>query len=93
MKDTVSRLKALSGDCILRHAAGYDWLVRVKQDSAKYIQPVLLNEAGTAIWRAISLGKGEEKLISILAGDEKPTEETRQDLTEFLLQLCTALGG
>ena len=91
MKDTISRLQELSEDCILRHVAGYDWLVRVKQDGAKYIQPVRLNDTGAAIWRAISEGKGEEELLSLLAEEGEPTDETFQDLAEFLSQLCTAL--
>ena len=93
MQDTISRLRAISGECILRHVAGYDWLVRVKQNTARYIKPVRLNEAGAALWRAVAEGAEEDVLLSVLADGEEPTDEAREALEDFLDQLCAALDG
>ena len=93
LQDTISRLRGISGECILRHAAGEDWLVRVKQDGPRYIKPVRLNDAGAALWRALADGAGENTLLSMLTDEEEPTPQTYEDLADFLSQLCAALEG
>ena len=92
MDDTISRLRTISRDCVLRNAAGYNWLVRVKQDGPRYIKPVRFNDTGAAIWRALTEGADEAMLSSLLTDGEEPMEETHRDLSDFLMQLCAALG-
>ena len=73
---------------ILRHAAGGYWIIKTDQQK-EYIQPIMTNECGAFIWKAMEHGADLEKLKAVLqeSYDISP-EEAATDVISFLNQLA-----
>jgi hypothetical protein len=75
-------------DCVLRHAAGTYWIVRVKQERGKYVRPVHTNESGAWMFERLSQGMTVEEVASGMAREFGIDVETALlDARDFVRQL------
>lgn len=75
-------------NCVLRHAAGMYWIVKIKQDKDDYRNPVCTNETGAWIWERICKGVHEEQIAQELASEfHIPNAMATQDVRAFIRQL------
>lgn len=75
-------------NCVMRHAAGLYWIVKVKQDKDNYKSPVCTNEIGAWIWERICKDVNEEQIARELASEFGISNDlATQDVSAFIEQL------
>jgi hypothetical protein len=78
----------MTGNYILRYAAGANWLVKADQQDADYVAPLMINEVGAVIWKGIEAGYPAGEITVLLQNRYQINlEEARSDVEEFLEQL------
>ena len=81
-------MNQMFGDYQLREAAGFYWLIDMKQDGKKWRQPLRLNETGALLLQGVYEGQTPEELAEELAKCYGlPITEMRGDVDAFLAQL------
>lgn len=81
-------MNRMLGDYQLREAAGFYWLIDMKQSGGTWRQPLRLNETGALLVQGVFDGKTPEELTEGLAESyELSSEEMRGDVDAFLAQL------
>ena len=72
----------------LRKAAGAYWLLAMNQRGKEYRQPLMLNESGALIWKAVVQGDSKEKIAKEFAERfSLSQEEALADIEDFLKEL------
>ena len=73
---------------ILRHAAGTNWLIDLKQDSPEYKKPMSFNETGALVLQLLEEGKSSKQIAGIISSrySSKPGDAL-EDILSFELQL------
>lgn len=85
-------MNQMFGDYQLREAAGFYWLIDMKQSGETWRPPLQLNETGALLFAGIYDGRTKEELAGELAERyQLPMEEMEADVEAFLTQL-TANG-
>ncbi|MCI7131274.1 MAG: PqqD family protein [Lachnospiraceae bacterium] len=83
-------MNRMFGDYQLREAAGYYWLIDMRQSGKEWRQPLRLNETGALLLVGFYEGRTPEELAGELAEHyELPPEEMKADVDAFLAQLAT----
>ena len=74
----------------LRHAAGYYWLLDMRQAGIPYRPPLPINEIGADIWRLIAeQGMSREDAAKALSGEYGVAPSVlKNDIDAFLAQLA-----
>ena len=81
-------MNRMFGDYQLREAAGFYWLIDMKQSGKEWKQPLRLNETGAFLLQGVYEGRTPEELADELSERyELPTEEMQKDVHAFLAQL------
>lgn len=83
------RMNQMLGDYQLREAAGFYWLIDMKQSGKEWHRPLRLNETGALLFTGLSQGHSPEELAGELAAKYELTQEEMQaDVNAFLSQLA-----
>ena len=73
---------------VLRHAAGTNWLIDLKQDLTEYKEPMSINETGATVLRLLEEGKSAKQIAGIISDRYgSKLDETLEDVLSFELQL------
>ena len=76
---------------IIREVAGYSVVVPVGDAAIDFNGMINLNESGAVLWRALSEGADEEKLVQALLDDYDITEDVaKNDVSEFIKKMREA---
>lgn len=76
---------------IIREVAGYSVVVPVGDAAIDFNGMINLNETGAVLWRALSEGADEEKLVRALLADYDITEDVaKNDVSEFIKKMREA---
>ena len=82
-------MNRMLGDYQLRKAAGFYWLIDMKQSGEAYRQPLRLNETGALLLSGRYEGKTAKELACELSERyELPVEEMKKDVDAFFVQLA-----
>lgn len=72
----------------LRYAAGQYWLLDMEQQESEYVAPIVLNETGAVLWKALEQGKEVSQLSNLLVLEYGVSQnQAVTDIDMFLEQL------